>query len=95
MSVFNRIVDLWMTQIRHAEDAKHRQFGKTADRCWGFLGKSYDELYDSTGEEAFPHSTHKIRRNLTAEYRALMLPYVHHRVPDRMDMDPPAYVPRD
>lgn len=84
MHLFNRIVDLWLTQIRHAEDTKEKQFGKTARRCWDFLGKSYDKLYATGGEEDFPHSTHKIRRNLTAEYRALMLPYVHHKVPHRL-----------
>ncbi|HDZ44016.1 hypothetical protein LCGC14_1705520 [marine sediment metagenome] len=85
MGMLNSIVDLWLRQIRHAEKVKFRQFGKTAERAWRFLGKDNKGVYDDDDDYQFlKQPQHRTRRNLTAEYRSLMLPYVHHKVPTRL-----------
>lgn len=85
-----QLVSLWEKLIQRSREAKHRQFGKTADRAWAFLGKNYQELYidarDDQGEK-FPFAegtVWKTRRNLSREYISVMLPYIHARVPNRL-----------
>jgi hypothetical protein len=96
MQLLSSIVQLWIKQIRLAEKSKEKLFGKTAKRCWQFLGQDYNSLYvDQDGEESFPHGSHRVRRNLTAEYLAVMLPHIHHKVPHRLvNPDVPA-IPTD
>lgn len=91
MDIFQAIVDLWLKQIKNAEQEKYRVFGKTAERAWGFLGKPfvelYQDLYDFSNPEVrpFPHSGPYFppRRNLSREFCNVYLPYLHHRVPNR------------
>jgi hypothetical protein len=85
MDILHSLTTLWEKRIRYAEKVKRDQFGRMADRAWKFLGKNYEDLYLGTdGAESFPHSEHRVRRNITAEYRALMLPTIHHKVPHRL-----------
>jgi len=80
---------LWVQQLETAADVKERQFGARARRVWGFLDKSYRQLYmENDGEPAsFMDATgprHKTRRNLAREYVNLMTPYVFAQVPHRL-----------
>lgn len=85
MSMLSSIVDLWLRQIRHAEKVKFRRFGKTAQRAWRFLGKDHAGVYNEDDDySGLKQPQHRTRRNLTAEYRNLLLPYIHHKVPTRV-----------
>jgi len=84
------IVAVWEKIIPRCRSAKFRQFSKSADRAWAFLGNTYEELYidarDANGEK-FPYAesaTWKTRRNLSREYVAVMLPYIHAKLPNRL-----------
>lgn len=87
------IVSLWTSQIERAKKSKERDFDRTAQRAWDFLGKNYKQLYLEKGEDE-PEGLlgagtesgapfYKARRNLSREYVNLMLPYIHSRVPNR------------
>jgi hypothetical protein len=85
MDVLSSIVDLWTAQVKRAQKVKYECFGKTAAKAWRFLGKSYKECYeDEEDYRQLKHPDHRTRRNLTAEYLRLMLPYIHHKVPNRL-----------
>jgi hypothetical protein len=88
MKLLEQICDLWLKQVDLCKQRKWDQFGKTAQKAWGFLGKSYRELYLTKGEDndEFPQITgpfYKTRLNKSREFVSLMLPYVHQRVPNR------------
>jgi hypothetical protein len=89
MKLLEQICDLWLKQVDLCKQRKWDQFGKTAHKAWGFLGKSYRDLYlskDGDSDE-FPHATgpfYKTRLNKSREFVSLMLPYVHQRVPNRV-----------
>lgn len=87
------IQQLWLTQIKAAEEAKEKHFGKQASRAWGFLEKSYSKLHLIPDEEgdgeprAFADvdgPRHRVRRNLAREYVNLMMPYVFAQIPHRL-----------
>lgn len=86
------ITSLWEAQIENAKKTRHRQFGKTAERLWGFLGKEYADLYpmtrpDDEEDQQFPHirgDHYKPRLNKSAEYVALFIPWLHAKVPHRL-----------
>jgi hypothetical protein len=86
--VLRSIVSLWERQIDLAKKSKKRQFDDTAQRAWDFMGKSYRQLYleREVGDEneKFPTPYYKMRRNLAAEYVAVMLPFIHAKVPTRL-----------
>jgi len=92
MTGLEGLANLWLRQIRMAEKVKHRQFGKKAERCWDFLGKDFKALYKASGELDEPDSRfpqpeqvlHRTRRNLVAEFVAVMLPYLYDDVPHRL-----------
>jgi hypothetical protein len=91
MSWLRSLTDLWERQLKTAEKCKRRQFGEQADRIWGFLGKSYQQLHMSGSEDDEPRAfhdaagpRHKVRRNLAQEYVALMMPYIFAQVPHRL-----------
>lgn len=83
------ITELWLRQIELCKEAKQKHFGKTADRAWGYLGKSYRQLYieASQDSEEFAHVTgpyYRTRLNKSREFVSLMLPYIFSRVPNRV-----------
>jgi hypothetical protein len=84
------ITSVWLKMIDRAKEAKFRQFGKTADRAWAFLGKDYRELYvdavDDRGEKfAYAEgAVFQTRRNLAREFINVYIPYVHAKVPTRI-----------
>lgn len=92
MSWLKSLTTLWERQLKGAEKTKKRRFGDSADRIWGFLGKSFSQLhmgndYDDGEPRAFHDADgprHKVRRNLAAEYVALIMPYVFPEVPRRL-----------
>lgn len=82
-SFLREVAAVWEQLLPRCRKAKQKYFGKTADRAWAFLGKSYKELYidavDDAGEK-FPFAEGQVwhtRRNLSREYVAVMLPYIH------------------
>lgn len=84
MSMLNSIVEIWQTQVGLCKKAKWEQFGKTAQRAWDYLGKSYKHLHLDDEQFRVPiEPQFKTRRNLSREYVALMLPMLHHQVPVR------------
>ncbi len=84
MKVLEATVDIWRDQIGPCKKAKQVHFGKTADRAWAYLGKSYKALHLDVTEFRVPiEPKFKTRRNLAREYIALMLPMLHHQVPVR------------
>lgn len=79
---------LWTRQLETAAKVKERQFGARARRIWGFLDKSFRDLYMVADGEpgAFLDAKgprHKTRRNLAREYVNLMMPYVFAQIPHR------------
>ena len=90
MSILNSVVSLWEKQLACAERVKKREFMESGERAWAFLGKNdYHDLYMKQGSPAYregnnKHPWFKARRNLTAEYVKVMLPYIHHKVPHRL-----------
>ncbi len=91
-TVLGEIVALWEKVIERARLRKWEQFGKTADRAWAFVGKTYQDLYVDARDdptERFAHVERGIwhtRRNLSRDYIATMLPYIHEKVPNRLVM---------
>ena len=91
-STLQAIVRLWESQIELSKKVKKRQFDDTAQRAWGFLGKSYRQLYLSQGQDdsegvsmmAAKGPYFKARRNLSREYIALMMPFIHAKIPHRL-----------
>ena len=90
--ILTQIAALWKEQVKNAKEKKERVFGKAARQCWGYLGKTYQELYlDGQLAEDRPmadpqrategHRMHT-RRNLTAEFIEVMVPYVHYKIPN-------------
>jgi hypothetical protein len=89
MKLLEQICDLWLKQVDLCKKRKWDQFDRTAQKAWGFLGKTYSELYLARGEEndEFPHIKgpfYKTRLNKSREFVSLMLPYIHQRVPNRL-----------
>ncbi len=87
MSVLTGITELWLKQIEHCKKTKEKAFGKTAKRAWDFLGKNYRQLYLESREDDFltvPNPTYKTRLNKSREYVSIMLPFLMHRVPNRI-----------
>lgn len=87
--LLRKVVAIWEQQRTLCEDAKERDFGKSADRIWGFLGKSYRQLYIDTDDQElrFPDAEklyYKPRINKTAEAVGLLVPAVLSRVPHRL-----------
>jgi len=74
-------VSLWTKQIELCKKAKKRQFGDTAEKLWGFLGKSFDELYV---EVPRADGTFKPRYNLSKQFIDVMIPHVYERIPHRL-----------
>lgn len=87
MDQLSEVVDLWLRQVEICRKAKKEHFSDTADRLWAFMGKSYRDLdieVEGIGDE-MPDGKGMVRTriNLTAEFVALMLPYVHEKLPHR------------
>lgn len=84
------IVSVWTKQIELCEKFKYKHFGKSAEDAWKFVGKNYVDLYleAERGEtEQFPgvkSPFYKCRLNKSAQFAALYLPFLHHKVPHRL-----------
>jgi hypothetical protein len=81
------ICGVWERQITLCREAKEKQFGKTAKELWGFLGKTYRQLYGG-GEEEVPFGNarnpyYKTRISKSAEAVALLVPWVLSQLPHR------------
>lgn len=90
-SFLSALVELWNKQADQAYDAKEKQFGKTAKQVWGFLGKSYRQLYQSAGEDSEDKpflgqrgQRYKPRINKTRQYINVYLPFLLTSVPNRI-----------
>ena len=91
MDLLAQVVDLWLKQVEHCRQSKWKHFGKTAAKAWGFLGKNYRQLYLEQGSDSNPFPDgkaprYKTRLNKSREFIALMMPYVHAKVPNRLVM---------
>lgn len=83
-------VSLWTKQIELCKEAKKRQFGETAAKLWGFLGKSFEELYLET-----PNQDFKPRYNLSKQFIDVMIPHVYERMPHRLATPRRPPIPKD
>ena len=99
MDIYAAITELWLKQVELCKKAKQRDFGRLADRAWHFYGHTYtplelDEDEDQTFPEAAGGQNYQPTFNKSWEYVALMLPYVHAKVPHRLATpDRPALPP--
>lgn len=87
MELLRQVTDLWLKQIELAEQAKETQFGRAARRAWQYLGREYLPFYLETGH-TFPNDNagelKPVIVGKSAEFVALMLPYIHTKVPHRL-----------
>ena len=90
MSFLSALVDLWNKQADESATVKEEQFGKTAKEVWGFLGKSYKQLYQGAGEDTEDKpflgergQYYKPRINKTRQYINVYLPFLLTSVPHR------------
>uniref|UniRef100_A0A6M3IKJ8 Portal protein n=2 Tax=viral metagenome TaxID=1070528 RepID=A0A6M3IKJ8_9ZZZZ len=100
MSLLKSITELWLKQIKLAEETKEKQFGRSARRAWKYLGREYLPLYyEEEVEHEFPHGEAGIGKPVivgkSAEFVALMLPYIHARVPNRLVVPSRPALPSD
>lgn len=90
MELLKSITQLWLNQIDACKKKKEQQFDRTARRAWAYLGKDYKRLYvesEADEQDRFPtggQPYYKTRLNKSAEFVALMIPYIHARVPHRL-----------
>jgi len=91
MNYIQSVVQFWIKEKELCRKAKHRQFGAQAEQLWGFMGKSYRQLYIETDnpEFLFPGADnqdpyYKPRLNKTREFVNVVLPFVHAKIPDRI-----------
>ena len=90
MDIAHAIVSLWTRQIRRARESKKDKFGKTAAEAWKYLNADYKNLYlvndDPTVNDGqdFEGPAHKVRVNKSREFINLYLPFLHHKVPNRL-----------
>jgi len=80
------VTQLWLKQVELCRKTKKAQFGDTADRLWGFLGKDFratDIEQEGQGTEMPDNLGGRVRTRLNKarEFISLMLPYVHERLP--------------
>ena len=87
-------VSLWTKQIELCKKAKKRQFGDTADKLWGFLGKSYEELYPKRPNQN-PNQDFKPRYNLSKQFIDVMIPHVYERMPHRLSTPRRPPIPKE
>ncbi len=87
MDLLKHIVELWLQQLEAAEKAKEKQFGMAARQAWQYLGRDYQPLYYEA-EHEFPDAEEGLSKPVivgkSAEFVALMLPYIHAKVPHRL-----------
>jgi len=84
------VASLWKRQIKVAKEDKDRKFGRSAKRCWDFLGEDYENLYIPRDHEVqgdqfaqIGEPSYKVRRNLTFDFVATFLPFIFDKIPDR------------
>ncbi len=80
------VVSLWTKQIELCKKAKQRHFGDTAEKLWGFLGRSYEQLYlkKTEDQDRFADPYYKPRYNLSKQFIDVMIPHVYERKPHRL-----------
>lgn len=87
-SLLQSVVQLWTSQITLCKKSKEKHFGYTARRAWGFVGKTYTELYMQPDDDRMadgkkgPH--YRLRLAKSAEYIKVMLPYIFASIPHRL-----------
>lgn len=89
MNILSAITDLWLKQVKLCTKAKKRDFDLLADRAWHFYGQTYTPLNLGADEDqSFPEANGGQSRqptlNKSWEFVALMMPYVHAKVPNRL-----------
>lgn len=94
------ITDLWLRQVEICRNVKYDRFGKSAERIWSYMGKSYKDLApeeDGYGEDMpqIPKMNARTRINKTQEFVSLMLPRIHEKVPSRVCRPRTQSVPPD
>ena len=90
--LLSKITEIWQRQIVLCKKKKHKDFGETAEIAWRFLGQKYDAIYAYSGESTegqvpFPEAPKGYQRptlNLSQNFVAVMLPYIHNKVPNRL-----------
>ena len=85
-AILQQITAVWQNQIEACRRAKWDAFDETAQKAWGFLGKTYVDLYlrESDPDLGVVTPSYKARINKVAQYVDVMLPYIAHRIPNRM-----------
>lgn len=89
------LVSCWTKQLEAAKERKAADFGKTARTLWGFMTKSYRQLYIEKSEEmddrllAMPSPEqqagyYKPRIMKCREFVNVVLPFVHAQLPGRI-----------
>ncbi len=87
MDLLKQITELWLKQLDAAVEVKEKQFGRAARQAWKYLGRDYQELYYED-EHDFPDAEEGLPKPVivgkSAEFVALMLPYIHAKIPHRL-----------
>jgi len=80
------VTTVWLKQFERARKDKREKFSKVANRIWEYYGKNYLDLYWGTIREneqkRKPH--YPTRINKTGQFVSLMVPWMHHKVPNRL-----------
>lgn len=87
MELLGSINDLWIKQIRLAQEHKQQVFGRAAQKAWEYFGREHDWLSDDNETDTFPTARELSKRAIlpkTAEYVKVYLPYLHAKVPNRL-----------
>lgn len=99
MNYLQSVIQFWIKEKELCRKSRQKQFGDTADVLWGFMGKSFTDLYiEASGAfEEFHFSQdlldadgetagpyYKPRLNKTREFVNVVLPFVHAKIPDRV-----------
>lgn len=87
MEFLQRIVNLWTDKIVLAKQAKKKHFSEQADRIWKFYQQPthsffYDDFF-ATAKKTGKGPQLRMTVNKVHEFVALMLPYLHSKVPVR------------
>lgn len=81
------LVQVWTNRIRDAQQHKKEKFGQDAERCWRYYGESTHAFMWTERDEALgpdlPKPIYRATVAKSAEYVAVVAPYVFHRVPAR------------
>ncbi len=81
------LVRVWVNRIRDAQHHKQEKFGNDAERCWRYYGESTHAFMWSEHDQglgpSLPEPIFRATVAKSAEYVAVLAPYIFHRVPAR------------